>query len=98
MPRSPADSPITAGLTMIGLGVLLRWARPRALDMPDRLHDGDFGGRGLDGAARKTRDGVAEVLPDNLSDGLARSLMIFGAGLILLRALDQTMDDDDALF
>lgn len=99
MRHSPATSPILAGLALAVLGALLRPLNLRALDMPDRPHKrGDFGGKGLTGAARKSRDAVGEVLPGNLTDSLGRTLMILGAGLILFRALDATLDDKDRLY
>lgn len=97
--RIPADArPLLLGAGLVGLGVLLRVLRPRALDLPRRdtpLRRPRNASRGE--VARFARDGITEVLPDNLSDSVGRSLLLIGAGLIVARALDEIADDDGLL-
>ncbi|SEN42884.1 hypothetical protein [Palleronia pelagia] len=96
--NAPAElSPIIVGAALLGTGMLLRRWQPSALSLPERpdtLHR-DSGARR---AARKTRDGIARVLPSNLTGSLGRTLIIAGAGLVLVRLLDFAVDDGEALF
>ena len=93
----PQSSPIIAGLALVGIGLLIRQWQPQVLELPssDGRTARDSGMRRL---ARKSRDGLAKVLPGNLTGSIARSLMVMGAGLILVRALGALVEDDDALF
>ena len=54
--------------------------------------------RGLRRAARKSRNGLAMILPSNLTGSIGRSLMIMGAGLLTLRLLDLLADQDEQLY
>ncbi|NNE51022.1 MAG: hypothetical protein HKN30_01305 [Sulfitobacter sp.] len=87
-----------AGLALLGAGLLLRRWQPSALNLPDRPDKDDHKDKGVAKAARKSRDGVATVLPKNMTGSIGRSLIIMGAGLIMVRALDELVEDDDALF
>ncbi|KAF0677351.1 hypothetical protein [Profundibacterium mesophilum] len=94
--RPPRHSPFAVGAILLGIGVLLRLWRPSFLDLPERPRGRS--GRGLTAAAHRTQDGIAAVLPGNLTGGVGRSLILLGAGLIALRALDEIVDDDQRLF
>ena len=97
MDKSPRTSPLLAGLALVGAGLVLRQVQPSVLSLPspENAHSND---RGVRRAARKSRDGLAGVLPRNLTGSIARSLMIMGLGLITIRALDALVDDEDALY
>lgn len=94
--QPPQSSPLLTGLGLVGLGLLLRQWQPRVLNLPQSRGEPDDSG--LPRAARKSRDGVMTVLPGNLTGSVGRSLVFMGAGLMLVRALDMLVDDDDALF
>lgn len=93
----PQSSPIIAGLALVGIGLLIRQWQPQALELPS-IEGRTSRDRGLRRVARKSRDGLARVLPGNLTGSIARSLLVMGAGLILVRALDELVGDEDALF
>lgn len=95
---SPATAPILAGLALLGMGLLVRRWQPAALTLPDNPDSDGRRDRGLSKAARKSRDGVASVLPGNMTGSIGRTMMIMGAGLILVRALDELVEDEDALY
>ncbi|MDF1728310.1 MAG: hypothetical protein P1U53_11240 [Sulfitobacter sp.] len=95
---SPATAPILAGLALLGLGLLVRRWQPAALTLPESPDGESQRDAGLSKAARKSRDGVAAVLPGNMTGSIGRTLLIMGAGLIMVRALDELVEDDDALF
>ncbi|WP_226779354.1 hypothetical protein [Oceaniglobus trochenteri] len=97
MTPQPKMNPLLWGLAMLGIGLALRQWRPAALTLPDRPRT-EGRDKGLARAARHTRDGVATVLPGNLTGSIGRSLILAGAGMIALRALDLLVEDDDALF
>lgn len=97
MTEPTKSSPILAGLALLGAGLLVRQWQPRSLELPEPGNHGSRD-RGLRRAARRSRDGLAKVLPGNLTGSIARSLMVMGAGLILVRALDELVEDEDALF
>ena len=90
-------SPLLAGLALLGAGVLIRQWQPTLLELPDP-DSRPRRDRGVARLARKSRDGLAQVLPTNLTGSIARSLMFVGAGLMLVRLLDMLVEDDDALF
>lgn len=92
------NSPLFTGIALLCAGFFLRRWQPTALRLPDRNTDQDFDDSGVARAARKSRDGLATVLPGNLTGSIARSLLVMGAGMIMLRALDELVDDEDALF
>ena len=97
MDEQPKSSPVLTGIVLLGAGLLIRQWQPRALNLPEpenRLRRD----RGLQRAARKSRDGLAGLLPSNLTSSIARSLMVMGAGLLTLRALDLLADDDERLY
>ena len=82
---------------LLGAGLLTRQWQPHALNLPEP-ENRDRRDRGLKRAARKSRDGLAGLLPSNLTGSIARSLMIMGAGLLTLRPLDLLADDDEQLY
>jgi len=97
MAKSPRSSPLLAGIALLGAGLVLRRVQPSVLSLPEP--DGaDHNDRGVKRAARKSRDGLAGVLPGNLTGSIGRSLIIMGAGLMAIRALDAVVDDEDALY
>lgn len=91
-------SPLVAGVALLGVGLLLRNWQPTALQLPEPDHDGAHRDRGARRAARHARDGVARLMPRNLTRSVARSLMVVGAALIMVRALDELVEDEEALF
>ncbi|MEQ6250103.1 hypothetical protein ABMC89_14510 [Sulfitobacter sp. HNIBRBA3233] len=92
------SSPVIAGIALLGTAVLLRNWQPGALDLPEADSDRPHRDRGARRAARKARDGIAAIMPRNLTRSVARSLMIVGASLILMRALDELVEDEESLF
>ncbi len=97
MENPSRTSPLIAGFVLVGVGLLVRQWQPALLDLPEP-NDRERRDRGLRRVARKSRDGLAGVLPSNLTGSIARSLMVMGAGLIMVRALDELVEDKDALF
>ena len=97
MDEQPKSSPVLTGIVLLGEGLLFRRWQPHALHLPEP-EIRDRRDRGLKRAARKSRDGLAGLLPSNLTGSIARSLMIMGAGLLTLRALDLLADDDEQLY
>ncbi len=96
--ENPRQSPLLAGLALLGAGLLIRRWQPKLLDLPDTPSDTHHKDRGVRRAARKSRDGLASILPGNMTGSIGRSLIIMGAGLLLVRALDELVEDEDALF
>lgn len=99
MSRQAGYTPFLAGLAMVGLGLAVRRIAPETLTLPapatrPRLRDVR---RGRD-AARVARDGIASVMPANLTGSLGRTLIIMGAGVLAIRALDELVDDDTARY
>ena len=94
--RPSRHSPFLIGAILLAIGALLRLWRPTYLDLPDRPKGRT--GSGLPAMAHRTQDGIAAVLPGNLTGGVGRSLILLGAGLIAIRALDEIVDDDQRLF
>ncbi len=90
-------APLVLGAALIGGGLLLRQWQPKALVLPDRpaMAHRDSGTRRL---ARHTRDGIARFLPGNLTGSIGRTLLIMGAGLVLVRLLDMAVEDGEELF
>ncbi|WP_375688869.1 hypothetical protein [Pseudooceanicola sp. LIPI14-2-Ac024] len=82
--------PVAIGVGLLATGALLWRIKPSALQIPEPapLHD-DSGRSTWRRAARKSRDGVARVAPDNLSDSVGRSLVFAGAALLVTRMLDE---------
>ena len=97
MDKSPRTSPLLAGLALVGAGLVLRQIQPSVLSLP-QPDSADRNDRGVRRAARKSRDGLAGILPSNLTGSIGRSLMIMGLGLVTIRALDALVDDQDALY
>ncbi|MBJ3763919.1 hypothetical protein ILP92_14295 [Maribius pontilimi] len=85
------------GAALLGTGLLLRQWHPKALSLPERP-DRPHRDRGMRRAARKTRDGIARVLPSNMTGSLGRTLAIMGAGLVMVRLLDMAVDEQEHLF
>ncbi|PZX18241.1 hypothetical protein LX81_00870 [Palleronia aestuarii] len=94
---SPRTSPLFTGAVLLGAGLLLRQWQPSALTLPERPEI-SIRDRGMHRAARKARDGIAQILPSNLTASLGRTLIVAGLGLLLVRLLDMAVDDDAALY
>ncbi|WP_246107314.1 hypothetical protein [Puniceibacterium confluentis] len=99
MIREPGYSPILVGLAMVGIGLVACRIEPAALRLPEpagrpRLRD-IRDGRDV---ARAARDGIATLIPRNLTRSLGRTLMLMGGALIAVRALDELVDDDSASY
>ncbi len=97
MDQSPKSSPVLTGIALLGAGILIRQWQPGALRLPEPVNHRRRD-RGLRRAARKSRDGLAMILPSNLTGSIGRSLMIMGAGLLTLRVLDLLVDQDEQLY
>jgi hypothetical protein len=97
MSIAPHNSPIITGLALLGAGLLVRRWQPPTLAIPDE-EGAEASDRGFRRLARQSRDGVARVMPSNLTGSIGRSLIIMGAGLLLVRALDEMVEDEHALF
>ena len=96
--KAPAQtSPLILGAALLGAGLVLRNWEPEALRLPDRP-DRPHRDRGARRVARKTRDGIARVLPGNMTGSVGRTLVIMGAGLVLVRLLDMAADEQEQLF
>lgn len=97
MENSPRTSPLVAGIALLTAGLILRRVQPTFLSLPepDGLERND---RGIRRMARKSRDGLADILPSNLTGSIGRSLIIMGLGLLTIRALDAAVDEEDALY
>ncbi|ETX29960.1 hypothetical protein [Roseivivax isoporae] len=90
-------APFLIGLAMVGVGLAARQVEPEALRLPKpgakaRLRDVRSGRD----AARAARDGLAGLLPSNLTRSVGRTMILMGAALIAVRALDELVDDDSA--
>ena len=98
MKTGPAEiSPFLIGAALIGAGYALRQVQPSIFslpDKPDQLHRDS----GAQRVARITRDGIAKVLPSNLTGSVGRTLLMMGAGLVLIRLLDMAADEGEQLF
>jgi hypothetical protein len=90
-------SPWLIGALLVGGGLLLRAWEPTALTLPDRP-DAMHRDRGMRRGIRRTRDGIARILPSNMTASIGRSLVIMGAGLVLVRLLDMAVEDGEELF
>ncbi len=90
-------APLIIGAALIGGGLLIRRWQPSALALPDRP-EATHRYSGARRAARHLRDGVARVLPSNLTGSIGRTLLIMGAGLVLVRLLDGVVEDGEELF
>ncbi len=99
MSRDPGYVPILLGLAMVGIGFAARRVEPELLSLPEpsgRVRIRDI--RGGRDAARAARDGIAGLIPRNLTASLGRTLMLMGGALIVVRALDELVDDDSASY
>ncbi|SIO32368.1 hypothetical protein [Vannielia litorea] len=86
--------PVAVAAGLVAAGALLWRARPHALDFPDPVPlDGNPSRSLFRRAARKGRDGLRRVSPDNLSVSLGRSMVIAGGALLLTRLLDELSGD-----
>ncbi|RVT82755.1 hypothetical protein DXV76_16095 [Rhodobacteraceae bacterium CCMM004] len=84
---------VLTGLTLLIFGAVLERVRPAALDLPTAREDSLPADAGrVSRYARRTRDELEVILPDNLSDAFGRSFVFLGAGLIALRLLDLLSD------
>ncbi len=91
-------APIVAGAGLILGGLALKKWRPTALDMPKRRRRPVHFDRGAKRQMRRARDGMLEVAPDNLTNSLARTAMLTGAGVLIVRALDKGVDKRERQF
>ena len=87
--------PLAIGAGLVAAGAVLWRMRPSILQIPDPAPlnehpDDSFFRR----AARRSRDGVHQVAPDNLSVSLGRSLVLAGAALLVTRLLDEAAVDE----
>lgn len=94
---SPQSSPLIIGAALLGAGLILRNWQPSALSLPEppEIPHSDSG---LQKGARRTRDILARFLPGNMTGSIGRTLLIMGAGLVLIRLLDMAVDESEALF
>ncbi len=98
MTRPATDAaPLIIGAALIGGGLLLRQWQPALLSLPERPV-GPRRDRGARRVARQARDGIARFLPGNLTGSIGRTLLIMGAGLILVRLFDAVVEDGEELF
>lgn len=89
----PDAAPLIIGATLIAGGLLLHAWKPAALSLPDRPDAAGPASR-----ARRLRDGIMRLLPGNVTQSLGRSLVVAGAGIVLLRLLDLAVEDGEELF
>jgi hypothetical protein len=92
------EGPIVAGAALVICGILLMQLDPKLLAMPQprkaretwlaRFRRGDR----LGAAAQRARDALVEILPANLTGSIGRALVVAGAGVMLVRLLDQLAD------
>lgn len=82
--------PVALGVGLLAAGAVLWRMKPGALRIPEPapLHD-DSATHGWRRAARKSREGVSKIAPDNLSDSVGRSLVFAGGALLVTRLLDE---------
>lgn len=73
----------------MGLGLLIRNREPSMLGLPDPQPLDDVDAGPVVKAAHAVRDTLHEVVPENLAQTLARSMMVTGAAMVLVRALDE---------
>jgi hypothetical protein len=84
------------GLAMVGLGLVARRIEPSALSLPEpsgrrkRLSEVRTGRD----AAKVARDGIAGFTPHNLTRSIGRTLILMGAALLAVRALDELVGDE----
>ncbi len=96
MSRDPGYGPVALGLAMVGLGLLARRIEPDALSLPapsarrQRLREVRSGRD----AAKVARDGIAGFIPENLTRSIGRTLILMGAALLAVRALDEFVEDE----
>lgn len=82
--------PLLIGAGLIGAGLALRGREPSFLSLPEpaALEDNEDAGA-LTRAAMVVRDRVDDFAPNNLMSTIARSLLISGASMIVVRMLDE---------
>ncbi|MEH6393237.1 MAG: hypothetical protein V7763_16470 [Sulfitobacter sp.] len=97
MEHSPRTSPLVAGIALLGAGLLLYQVKPTVLSLP-APNGKSRRDRGIRRVARKSRDGVASLMPSNLTGSIGRSLIIMGLGLVTIRLLDRFVNEEDALY
>jgi hypothetical protein len=97
MREGPGYTPFLFGVGFVAAGLLLRLTDPKVLRLPEPSGKPRLSGLlKRDEAARTARDGIAHVLPRNLTGSLGRTMILMGAALIAVRALDELVDDDGA--
>ena len=89
--------PFLIGIGLIGLGMAARRIEPDTLRLPEPADSPDFRNiRSGRDAARAARDGIAGFVPRNLTKSLGRTMILMGAALVAVRALDELVDEDTA--
>ena len=97
MSRGAEYTPFLIGLGLIGLGLAARRVEPDTLRLPEPAERPDLRNiRSGSDAARAARDGIAGFMPRNLTKSLGRTMILMGAALVAVRALDELVDDDTA--
>ncbi|SIS83693.1 hypothetical protein SAMN05421759_104183 [Roseivivax lentus] len=97
MSRKADHTPFLIGLGLIGLGLAARRVEPDALRLPEPAERPDLRNiRSGKDAARAARDGIAGFVPRNLTKSLGRTMILMGAALVAIRALDELVEDDTA--
>jgi len=96
MPRVTDDTrdralPLALGAALVAIGIAIWRAKPSMLQIPDATPIDDRSNRGgyLTRAARKSRDGLKPITPDNLSGSIGRSLVFAGGAILVTRLLDE---------
>ncbi|WOI54725.1 hypothetical protein [Parvularcula sp. LCG005] len=92
------NAPLFASAMLFAAGIALRQWKPAALDLP-KLPEQINLDKGKSRHMRQARDSIAKfLLPRNLSGSISNSLIMLGGGVLLLRLLDEIVDDDERLF
>ena len=97
MSREADYTPFLIGLGLIGLGLAARRVEPETLRLPEPAERPNFRNvRSGRDAARAARDGIAGFVPRNLTKSLGRTMILMGGALVIIRALDEIVDEDTA--
>jgi len=95
--RGADYTPFLIGLGLIGLGLAARRVEPETLRLPEPSARPDLRNvRSGRDAARAARDGLAGLLPRNITKSLGRTMILMGGALLIIRALDEIVDTDTA--
>ena len=99
MSRKVEYTPFLIGLALIGLGLAARRVEPESLRLPEPGGRPDLRNiRSGRDAARAMRDGIAALVPRNLTKSLGRTMILMGGALVAIRALDEIVDEDTAKY